>query len=115
MMEALIKLLKLLKQWKAEGKRIVGYGASATVTTFIYYFGVAEFMDFIVDDNPVKHNTVSPGYQINVLDSKVLYEKKPDYVIILAWRFFDMIVKKHSQFLTQGGHFVTALPSVKVI
>ncbi len=109
------KLQKLLKEWKVKGKKIAGYGASLSVTTFIYYFEVADFINFIVDDNPRKHNTLSPGYQIPVLDSKVLYEKNPDYVIIMAWRFADLIVKKHSKFLAQGGHFVVPLPSVKVI
>jgi len=109
------KLQKLLKEWKVKGKKIAGYGASLSVTTFIYYFEVADFMDFIVDDNPRKHNTLSPGYQIPVLDSKVLYEKKPDYVIIMAWRFADLIVKKHSKFLQQGGQFIVPLPSIKVI
>ena len=109
------KLLKLLKEYKAQGKTIAGYGASHTVTTFIYYFDVAEFLDFIVDDNPLKHNTFSPGFHIPVLDSQALYEKKPDVVVILAWRFTDLIVKKHEKFLTQGGHFIAPIPEVKVI
>ena len=109
------KLQKMLKEWKSQGKKIAGYGACQSVTTFIYYFGVADFMDFIVDDNPLKHNTVSPGYQIPILDSKALYEKKPDYVIILAWRFVDLMVKRHPKFLKQGGHFIAPLPAMKVI
>ena len=109
------KLQTLLKEWKAKGKKIAGYGASLSVTTFIYYFEIADFINFIVDDNPRKHDTLSPGYQIPVLDPKALYAKKPDYIIIMAWRFADLIVKKHPEFLAQGGHFVVPLPSVKVI
>ncbi len=109
------KLTELLKELKASGKTIVGYGASHSVTTFLYYFGIAEFLDFIVDDNPRKHNTVSPGYQIPVLDSKAIYEKKPDYIVILAWRFYEQIIKKHQIYLEEAGHFVIPLPKMKVI
>jgi NAD(P)-dependent dehydrogenase (short-subunit alcohol dehydrogenase family) len=40
-----------------------------------------------VDDNPRKHHTFSPGHHISVLPSQVLYERKPDHVVILAWNY----------------------------
>ena len=45
----------------------------------------------------------------------MLYERKPDYVIVLAWRFADLIIKQHQAFLKQGGHFVVPLPRLSVV
>ena len=104
-----------LRQLKAEGKSIAAYGGSATSTTLIYHFGLNEMIDYIVDDNPAKQNTFSPGYHIPVLPSEALYERKPDYVLMLAWRYAEPIMKKHQTFLEQGGHFILPLPEVKVV
>ena len=109
------QLLSQLRSLKAQKKIIAGYGGSATSTTLVYHFGLNELMDYIVDDNPAKQYTFSPGYHIPVLPSKVLYERKPDYVLILAWRYAEPIMKKHRAFLQQGGHFIVPLPALKVI
>ncbi len=105
----------MLQDLKSQDKTIVGYGASATVTTLIYYFDLGSLLDFIVDDNPLKENLLSPGHHIPVLPSQTLYERKPDYVIILAWNYSQPIIKKHQAFLDQGGHFIVPLPEVKVV
>lgn len=110
-----LRLISKLGDLQAQGKTIAGYGGSATSTTLIYHFGLGQMLDYIVDDNPAKQNTFSPGYHIPVLPSKVLYERKPDYVLILAWRYSEPIMKKHQIYLKQGGHFIVPLPEVKVI
>lgn len=105
---------KLLNELKSKGKIIAGYGASHSVTTVIYNFGIGSILSFIVDDNPKKQGTHSPGFHIPVLPSEALYEKKPDYVVILAWRFAEQIIKKHKKFLDKGRHFITILPKVEI-
>ena len=72
-------------------------------------------MSFIIDDNPVRQNRFSPGHHIPVVSSRALAEKKPDYVIILVWRFADMIIQKNQAYLKQGGHFIVPLPELKVV
>ncbi len=109
------QLLTLLLDLKAQGKIISGYGASATVTTLMYYFGLGDILNFIVDDNPVKQGRFSPGYHIPVFSPHALYERKPDYVIILAWAYSEPIIKKQRAYLDKGGHFIIPLPDVKVI
>lgn len=108
------QLVSKLLELKAHGKSIVGYGGSATTTTLLYHFGLSEMIDYIVDDNPAKQNTLSPGYHIPVLSSEVIYEQKPDYVLILAWRYAEPIMKKHQAYLEQGGHFIVPLPKIEV-
>jgi hypothetical protein len=105
----------VLRDLKAEGKTIAGYGASATVTTLIYHFDLGDVMSFIVDDNPSRQGLFSPGFHIPVVAPQELYDRKPDYVIVLAWRFSGLILEKHQAFLEQGGHFIVPLPEVEVL
>ena len=108
------QLFSLLRNFKARGKTIAGYGASVGVTTLIYYFDLGNMLSFIVDDNPRRHNLFSPGLHILVLSPQAIYDRKPDYVVILAWRYAEPIMKKHQVFLEQGGHFIIPLPKIKV-
>ena len=61
------ELLKILGELKADGKRIVGYGASARGNTLLNYYGIGpETLDYIVDRNPLKTGLYSPGMHIPV-------------------------------------------------
>ena len=82
----------------------------------MYQFGIDEKMiDFIIDDNPLKQGLYSPGRHIPVYSSEKIYEKNPDYLIILAWNFSQSIMKKHQKFNDNGGHFIIPLPKLEVI
>jgi hypothetical protein len=105
----------LLAKVKSEGQTIAAYGASATGTVLTYHFELSPFLSFIIDDNPVRQNRFSPGHHIPVLSSQALKEKKPDYVLILAWRFADMIIGKNKAYLDAGGKFIIPLPNMRVV
>ncbi len=109
------ELLALLDDLKSKGKTIANYGAAVGLTTMIYHFDLAGRLSFIVDDNLAKQNTFSPGHHIPVYAPQAMYERKPDYMLILAWRYADNIIKNHRTYLDQGGHFIVPLPNVKVI
>jgi hypothetical protein len=104
----------LLERAKAAGKTIAGYGASPTVTTLINQFDLAGRIDFLVDDNPTKQNTLSPGQHIPVYPSDAIYSKGADVVAILAWNYAAPIMAKHTTFAEQGGRFVIPLPQLVV-
>jgi SAM-dependent methyltransferase len=117
---AALELLKSELQWllygeKQEGRTIVGYGASATVTTLIYNFELAPFLAFIVDDNPLRHNLFSPGHHIKILPPTVIYSQKPDAVIILAWQYAGAIMAKNGKYLDNGGRLILPLPKPRVM
>jgi SAM-dependent methyltransferase len=107
-------LVTLLRGLQAKGKTMAGYGASASTTPLLYHFGIGDVLSFIVDDNPAKQNLYSPGYHIPVLPSHAIYERKPDFVLILAWRFSEPIIDKHQAYLDQGGHFIVPLPELQI-
>jgi len=93
-------------------KKIVGYGASATSTTFLYHFGVGEYFDTLVDDNTGKIGTYSPGLHLKVFDPEHIYKNEVDAVVIIAWRYADLIIEKHKDF---KGEFIVPLPEFKII
>jgi 2-polyprenyl-3-methyl-5-hydroxy-6-metoxy-1,4-benzoquinol methylase len=108
-------LLSHMRDWKAQGKSIAAYGAAVGLTTMLYHFGLGLFVDFIADDNPAKQNLFSPGLHLPVLPSASLYDRKPDYVVVLAWRYIDAIVAKNRAYLAAGGQFLVPFPEVLVI
>jgi len=107
--------LAQLSALKAQGKTIAAYGAAVGLTTMVYYFGLAPYLSFIVDDNPDKYHTFSPGHHLPVLPSAALYGRRPDVVVILAWRYAEPILQKHGAFRKQGGQFMLLMPEVKVV
>ena len=109
-----IQTLDLLRDLKDRGKSIAGFGASITGTTLIYHFEMGESLEYLIDDNPEKKGCYSPGIHLPVYSSDALNECKPDYVVILAWRFVDQIVKRNQAFIKYGGHFIMPLPEVRI-
>ncbi len=110
-----LELHRRLNEWKKQGKVIAGYGASVGVTTLLFEFELGGLIEFLVDDNPVRHGLYSPGHHIPVLPSEALYSRQADCVVVLAWAYLDPIRKRHQKFLDQGGHFVVPLPEVRVV
>jgi SAM-dependent methyltransferase len=108
-------LTRLLDGARAQGKTVAGYGASTTVTTLMWHFGLTDKIDFLADDNPRKEGLYSPGCHVPVVASKEIYSRRPDYVIILAWNYAQPIIDRHRRFLEEGGKFVIPLPDLRVV
>ncbi len=109
------ELNRLVSKIKADGKTIAGFGAPAKATTLMHHFGIgADVIDFIVDDNPLKQGLYTPGQHIPVLPPQALYDRRPDYAIVLAWNFAPSIIAKHSAFRDRGGRFIVPLPKLEV-
>jgi SAM-dependent methyltransferase len=104
-----------LQALKNEGKRIVGFGASHSTTTLLYHFGLVEYLEYLTDDNSLKHGSYSPGYHLPVYPSSKLYDEKPDYVVLLAWQHTDSILNRHKDLINAGVKFIVPLPELQVI
>ena len=110
------ELRALLGRLKGEGGTIAGFGAPAKATTLMYHFGIGpETLDFIVDDSPLKQGLLSPGLHIPVLPPSALYERKPDYALILAWNFASVIMEKNAAFREAGGRFIVPVPTIELV
>ena len=87
---------KNLKKIRKNNKLIVGYGAPAKATTALNFFGVSKEIDFIVEDNKLKHNKFIPGVKIPIKNKSHIKNKK-NTLIVLAWNFYKDIVKNNSE------------------
>jgi hypothetical protein len=109
------KLHDLLEPAVKQGKTVAAFGTSIGATTFSYNYDLGELLSFFVDDDPVRHNLISPGLQIPVFPSQMIYERETDYVIILAPLYADIIMKKNQEFLNKGGIFIKIWPEFEII
>jgi hypothetical protein len=109
------ELLSLLKQLKADGRRIAVYGASAKGSTLLNYFGVGrETLDFVVDRSTVKQGRYTPGTHLKIYSPEKLVETRPDYVLLLSWNFADEILAQQDEYRRSGGKFIIPIPQLKV-
>ena len=67
---------KNIKRLKNQNKNIIGYGAPAKATTALNFFGISEEIDFIVEDNNLKHNKFVPGVKIKIKEKSHIKNKK---------------------------------------
>lgn len=107
--------VSLLDRLRTTGKTIAGYGASPTVTTLLHQFELGRRIDLLVDDNPAKQNTFSPGHHIPVHAPDALGRRGIDVVAILAWNYADAIMTKNRRFTDKGGRFIVPLPTLRTI
>lgn len=96
-------------------KKLASYGASATTTVLSQELDYASKISFIVDDNKNRQNKLSPGYMIPILSFSSLKKFKPDYLIISAWRFKNLILKKCENYIKEGGTIIIPNPKIKII
>ena len=109
------ELTGLLAALKAQGKRVAAYGAPAKATTLMYHFGLGrDAIEYIVDDAPLKVGLFTPGLHVPVLPVDTIYQRRPDYLVLLAWNFAEAIMAKHGAYTASGGHFIVPLPKLAV-
>lgn len=105
-----------LNRLKGEGKRIVGYGAAGKANTLMAYCGIgSQYLDCIGDISPYKQGMFFPGNHLPVVSPEEMLERKPDYILILAWNFSEAIMKQFEDFRLSGGRFIIPLPEIKII
>ncbi len=88
-------VLKNLKKLKENNNLIIGYGAPAKATTALNFFGIKKEIDFIIEDNKLKHNKFIPGVKIPIKKKNYLKNKK-NTILVLAWNFFKEIKRNNS-------------------
>ena len=93
-------VLKNIKKLKDKNKPIIGYGAPAKATTALNFFGISNEIDFIVEDNKLKHNKLIPGVKIPIKNKSKIKDKK-NILLVLAWNFYNDI-KKNNKDLSEN-------------
>lgn len=110
------KLLEFLIAQKRLGKSIVGYGAPGKGNTLLNYCGIStDFIDYTVDRSPHKQGHLLPGSRIPILAPEVIFETKPDLVMILPWNLKEEIRDAMVGVYDWGGEFFVPIPEVRVL
>ncbi len=87
---------KNIKKLQNDNKRIIGYGSPAKATTALNFYGVSDEIEFIVEDNKLKHGKYIPGVKIPIV-SKDKVSDNNSTVLVLAWNFFEDIKNNNNQ------------------
>ncbi len=110
-----LKLMKILNEIKSKNKKIYGISAPSRATTLINYVGIDEnIIDCVLEiEGSKKIGKMIPGTQIPILNEKILYKSKPDYVIVFSWHIFEEI-RKNLRKKGYKGRFIVPLPLPKI-
>jgi hypothetical protein len=89
-------VIRNIKKLKNKNKKIIGYGAPAKATTALNFFGVSNEIEFIAEDNKLKHNKFIPGVKIPIKNKSQIKDKN-NILLVLAWNFYKDIKKNNSK------------------
>lgn len=105
-----------LRELRADGKRLAGYGAPAKGNTLLTFLEIGpEILPYIADRSTLKQGRFTPGSHIPVVAPERLLADQPDYVLLLAWNFVDEIIAQQAEYRARGGKFIIPVPDVSVI
>jgi hypothetical protein len=104
-----------INEYVNRGYKIIGYGAAAKGNTLINFGEL--YLDFIIDDNPLKQGLFAPGSNIPVVAIDMLDECADLKVafIPLAWNFFTEIQKNiKGKRDKEGDIFIKYFPTISI-
>ena len=108
-------LIDLLNRCKKQNKKVISYGATSKSTTIFNYCEIkSDLIHYIIDTTPEKIGKLAPGSHIPIISSNGI-DKDVDIAYLGAWNFATEIMNKESDFINNGGKFITHVPLVKFI
>ncbi len=109
-------LVALLTRLRAEGRRVVGYGATAKSATVTNFCGIGpELVSYVCDSTPTKQHRLTPGRHIPVRPSSAFADPYPDFALLFAWNHAEEIMSKEQEFHQNGGRWIRYVPEVRVV
>jgi hypothetical protein len=109
-------LIRLLDGLVADGKRVLGYGASTKGNVLLQFCGITEkHLAAIADVNPEKFGAFTPGTRIPIVSETEARAMEPDYFLVLPWHFKDGILRREQEFLDRGGKMIFPFPEIEIV
>ena len=108
--------VRLVRKLRADGKRILGYGASTKGNVMLQFCGfTTDDIEAIAEVNPEKFGRYTPGTNIPIISEADARAMKPDYFIVLPWHFKDGILRREKEYLASGGRFIFPFPEIEIV
>lgn len=109
-------LVRLVRALRADGKTVLGYGASTKGNVVLQFCGfTTDDIPAIAEVNPEKFGRVTPGTHIPIISEAEAHAMKPDYYLILPWHFKDGILRREKDYLNAGGRFIIPFPEIEIV
>jgi hypothetical protein len=109
-------LVRLVRSLVADGKTVLGYGASTKGNVVLQFCGfTAADIPAIAEVNPEKYGRVTPGTHIPIVSEADAKKMNPDYFLVLPWHFKDGILRREKEYLSNGGRFIFPFPEIEII
>ncbi len=109
-------LTALIDALVADGKKIIGYGASTKGNVLLQFCGfTSKQISCIAEVNEEKFGSFTPGTNIPIISEKEARALNPDYFLVLPWHFKHSILEREQDFLAQGGKFIFPMPEIEIV
>ena len=109
-------LRRLLEALKADGKTVLGYGASTKGNVVLQFCGVGpDLLPCIAEVNEDKFGAFTPGTGIPIVPEAEARAMRPDYFLVLPWHFRDGILRREAEFLARGGRMIFPFPEIEIV
>ncbi len=109
-------LTDLISALVADGKLIIGYGASTKGNVLLQFCGLTnKQIPYIAEVNEEKFGSFTPGTHIPIITEAEAKAMNPDYFLVLPWHFKDSILAREKEYLAKGGKFIFPLPEIEII
>jgi hypothetical protein len=110
------ELLEYLRDVKANGERVLGYGASTKGNVILQFCGITPAeLPYVAEVNPDKFGAFTPGTRIPIISEDDARAMNPNGFLVLPWHFRENIVAREARFLAAGGKLVFPLPRIEVV
>jgi SAM-dependent methyltransferase len=109
-------LLEFLLTARAQGRRVVGYGAPGKGNTLLNHCGIrSDLLEYTVDRSPYKQGRFLPGTHIPIHPPERIAQDRPDYVLVLPWNLRAELATQLAYVRDWGGQLVIPIPELEVI
>lgn len=109
-------LVSLIDALVADGKTILGYGASTKGNVVLQFCNLSEKqIPAIAEVNEEKFGKCTPGTHIPIISEEEARAMKPDYFLVLPWHFKEGILRREAEFRSNGGKFIFPFPEIEII
>ncbi|GAC1387836.1 MAG: class I SAM-dependent methyltransferase [Ginsengibacter sp.] len=110
-----VELRTLIKELKAEGKKIHIYGASTKGNTILQWCNLDNtLIDYAAERNPDKFGAMTLGTNIPIISEEESRAMKPDYYLVLPWHFKAEFLVREKEAYNQGTGFIFPIPKIEI-